>query len=51
MVYASIVRIADSIGYASGVRTSSMDGFLQRVKSIEKIAKDQLQKEAYDSSG
>ena len=48
-VYASIVRIADSISATRpGVRTSSMDGFLQRVKSIEKIAKDQPGvKEAY----
>lgn len=41
-VYACVVRIADSISATRpGVRTSSVDGFFQRVRSIEKIAKDQ----------
>ena len=40
--YATLVMIADSISATRpGVRTSSIDGFLQRVKSIESIAKDQ----------
>ena len=41
-VYASLVMIADSISATRpGVRTSSVDGFYQRVKSIESIAKEQ----------
>ena len=41
-VYASLVMIADSISATRpGVRTSSVDGFYQRVKSIEQIAKEQ----------
>ncbi len=41
-VYASLVMIADSISATRpGVRTSSVDGFLQRVRSIESIAKEQ----------
>ena len=41
-VYASLVMIADSISATRpGVRTSSVDGFYQRVKSIENIAKEQ----------
>ena len=41
-VYASLVMIADSISATRpGVRTSSVDGFYQRVKSIELIAKEQ----------
>ena len=39
-VYASLVMIADSISATRpGVRTSSVDGFYQRVKSIESIAR------------
>lgn len=41
-VYASLVMIADSISATRpGVRTSSVDGFFQRVKTIELIAKEQ----------
>jgi ribonuclease Y len=41
-VYASLVMIADSISATRpGVRTSSVDGFYQRVKTIELIAKEQ----------
>ena len=41
-VYASLVMIADSISATRpGVRTSSVDGFYQRVKSIENIAREQ----------
>ena len=41
-VYASLVMIADSISATRpGVRTSSVDGYYQRVKSIELIAKEQ----------
>ena len=39
-IYATIVMIADSISASRpGVRTSSMDSFIQRVKAIESIAK------------
>ena len=41
-VYASIVMIADAISaMRPGVRTSSVDGFMHRVRSIEDIAKEQ----------
>lgn len=41
-VYASLVMIADSISATRpGVRSSSVDGFFQRVKAIEIIAKEQ----------
>jgi ribonuclease Y len=41
-VYASLVMIADSISATRpGARTSSIDGFFQRVKAIELIAEEQ----------
>jgi len=41
-VYASLVMIADSISATRpGVRTSSVDSFMHRVRSIEDIAKEQ----------
>ena len=41
-VYASLVMIADSISaMRPGVRTSSVDGFMHRVRTIEDIAKEQ----------
>lgn len=40
--YACLVMVADSLSAARpGVRASSMDGFIQRVRSIEQIAKRQ----------
>ncbi len=41
--YAGIVMVADSLSAVRpGARTSSIDGFIQRVRSIEDIAKGQL---------
>jgi len=40
--YAGLVMVADALSAARpGVRASSMDGFIQRVRSIEQIAKQQ----------